>query len=277
MTDAAEAGQSSIEPPTQAADRAAAFAAGPGRVPKKFAWIVLGVAAVLGLGGVLGEHVVSALGINPTPSGTTAPPSHAIQATQLHGALPSLLGLSKLTPDLASPIVLTDQQGKALSLSDELGRVVVLTFFDARCNDICPILAAEIRTADADLGRNSAEVSFLTVNTDPGAVSSSPLSPALARTGLGKLANWHMLSGSVSELDDVWKSYGVLVAYNPATGQVTHNDVMYFLDQTGHFRYSATPFANEKVGTGTYSLPKAVVRHYGEGIATYASSLVDNE
>ena len=43
----------------------------------------------------------------------------------------------------------------------------MLTFFNGRCNDICPVLAAEISQADVDLGAEATRVSFLTVNTDP--------------------------------------------------------------------------------------------------------------
>ena len=67
MTDTTEPAPDGQVPETRV-DRAAALAAGPSGVPRRFAWIVLGAAAVLALGGVLAEHLVSAAGLNPTPA-----------------------------------------------------------------------------------------------------------------------------------------------------------------------------------------------------------------
>ena len=76
--------------------------------------------------------------------------------------------------------------------------MVVLTFFDAPCNDIVPVLAAEIEQADADLGADAADVEFVTVNTDPNALAQSAEAPLLRATRLGTLPNWHMVTGSSS-------------------------------------------------------------------------------
>ena len=51
-------------------------------------------------------------------------------------------------------------------------------FFGARCDDICPVLATELRLAHVDLGADGGRVAFLTVNTDPLAVSRSTAGPA---------------------------------------------------------------------------------------------------
>ena len=52
-------------------DRAAALAEGAPGIPAKFVFWVLGVALVVSLGGLLGEHVFSSAGLNPVP--TTVP------------------------------------------------------------------------------------------------------------------------------------------------------------------------------------------------------------
>ena len=90
--------------------------------------------------------------------------------------------------------------------------VVVLTFFDAPCNDICPVLAAEIEQADADLGAEAADVEFVTVNTDPNALAQSAEAPVLGTTRLGALPNWHMVTGPLATLDALWKAYGVSIS-----------------------------------------------------------------
>jgi cytochrome oxidase Cu insertion factor (SCO1/SenC/PrrC family) len=244
---------------------------------------VLAAAAVLGIGGALLEHVLTEAGINPSPPSVTTPPPRssstaALSSSEEHeatvpGTLPALMGLAQMTPGLARPFSLTDEHGKALSLTDERGKVVVLTFFDGRCNDICPVLADEIAQADAKLGALATHVIFLTINTDPAATAVSGLEGVLENTRLARLSNWHMLTGPLIELNTLWRYYGVTVAFDTDTRSVEHNDVMYFLDAAGHFRYSATPFANERRPSGTYYLPSAQIREFANGIATYAGQL----
>lgn len=264
-------------------DRVAAFAAGPSRIPRNFVYLVLAGAALLGIGGALLEHVLSVTGVNPSPPAVTTPTpsSHQVTASSsaeheatVPGALAALMGLSRMTSGVARPFSLIDQGGQSLSLADEQNKVVVLTFFDGRCNDICPVVADEIEQADARLGGLAGRVSFVTINTDPDATAVSGLQGVLSKTGLDRLSNWHMLTGPLSELNAVWRSYGVTVTFDTATRTVEHNDVMYFLDGQGRFRFSATPVADERRPSGAYYLPSAQIAQFAHGIATYAGDMV---
>jgi cytochrome oxidase Cu insertion factor (SCO1/SenC/PrrC family) len=152
-------------------------------------------------------------------------------------------------------------------------RVVVLTFFNAPCNDICPVLADEIRHADADLGAQADHVEFVTVNTDPAALAASAERPTVVGTGLGTLANWRMVTGPLTTLNQVWKAYGVSISFNAKTGLEAHNDVMDFIDRQGFLRYQSTPFADEST-LGSFSLPAASEARWGQGIAAYARRLL---
>ena len=152
-------------------------------------------------------------------------------------------------------------------------RVVVLTFFDAPCNDICPVLASEIEQADADLGPLAARVEFLTVNTDPTALARRPKRPCSRAPAWAPCANWRMLTGPLASLDAVWKAYGVSISVDTKTGLEAHNDVMDFIDAKGDLRYRATPFADESA-TGTFSLSPAAITRWGRGMATYTERLV---
>jgi cytochrome oxidase Cu insertion factor (SCO1/SenC/PrrC family) len=264
-------------------DRTAAFAAGPSGIPRKFVYVVLAAAAVLGIGGVLGEHVLDAAGVNPSATTvTTTVPSRAVAVASSNeheavvpGKLAAFMGLDRMTAGEARPFSLIDQRGDAVSLAGQRPRVVVMTFFDGRCNDICPVVAEEIEQADIDLKSSAGRVSFLTVNTDPAATAVSGLDNVLARTGLGRLPNWHMVTGPLSELDTVWGSYGIIVNFDTTTRAVEHNDVIYFLNGEGRFQLSATPFANEQRPSGTFALPKPEIDEFATGIATYARQLAD--
>jgi protein SCO1/2 len=267
-------------------ERAAAFRRVEPKVPRNFGIIVVAVFAVLGLGGVLGEHLLSSVGLNPastTPStvprpvtdGTAvvAPPRAPSTAQEVGSTLPAFMGITALARTPAPGFTLVDQAGAPVSLADERGDVVVLSFFDSPCDDICPVLSAEIRQADADLGAEASRVVFLVVNTDPAALSAAPASTAAARTGLGAVANWHFLTAGLGTLNDVWKAYGISVTVSSASGLVAHNEAMDFIDPTGHLRYRATPFADESA-TGTFSLPATDIARWGDGIATYARRLL---
>ena len=263
-------------------DRSAALAEGPPGIPLKFVYWALGVVLVLSLGGLLGEHLFSAAGLNPAPPITPQPPTTTVPVTtptvptpagSIETPLSSFMGLSTVTRRAAPAFTLTDQGGRPTSVPTQPPHVVVLTFFDVSCDDICPVLAAEIEQADADLGAEAADVEFVTVNTDPKALAQSAEAPVLGSTRLGALPNWHMVTGPLATLDALWKAYGVSISVQTKTGLEAHNDVMDFIDAQGDLRDRATPFADES-STGSYSLPAASIARWGQGIATYAGRLV---
>ena len=67
-------------------------------------------------------------------------------------ALVSLLGLTKLKSSPAPGFNLEADGGSTISLSRLRGKVVIVSFFDSVCNDICPVLATELKQAEVDLG-----------------------------------------------------------------------------------------------------------------------------
>jgi cytochrome oxidase Cu insertion factor (SCO1/SenC/PrrC family) len=281
-TDAARASQGDSDPRPPQVDRAAALAEGAPGIPAKFVFWALAVVLVVSLGGLLGEHVFSSVGLNPVTTTTTprspvrvAPtltPKAPAPAQPIGASLSSFMGLRAL-PDHAAPaFTLIDQHGNATSVPAP--HVVVLSFFNAPCNDICPVLADEIEQADRDLGSAAAEVEFVTVNTDPSALAQSDETPVLDDTGLNTLPNWHMVTGPLASLNSVWRSYGVSITVAEKTGLEAHTDVMDFIDPRGVLRFRATPFADES-STGSFSLPPASMTRWGQGIATYASHILD--
>ena len=263
-------------------DRNAALAQGAPGIPGNFVFWLLGAVLVLALGGLAAERLFSAAGLDSTSTSTTTtttvpavPGSTATgppAATRwLHAPLAAFMGITTGPAHAAPAFTLYDLSGRATTVPAP-PRVVVLTFFDAPCNDICPVLAAEIEQADAELGVRAAQVEFVTVNTDPAALASSAAAPVLG-TGLGALPNWRMVTGPLPTLDAVWKDYGVSISVATGTGRVAHNDVMAFIDAHGELRARATPFADENKA-GTYSLPAALIARWGHGIARTAEGMV---
>ena len=262
-------------------DRSAALRAGSTPVPRKFVLWVIVAFAVLGLGGLAAEHFVGNAGVGSaitTPLTTlagTAPPSIATApAGPSVGASPAaVIGLKHLTPNPATALDLTDQQGAVWNLGQVRGKVVVVTFMNAECNDICPVLADEVTQADQLLGARASSVHFVVVNTDPLETSLAVTPPALTLTGLGSLPDVTFVTGSLSDLIRVWKAYGVTVAVSNTTRLVTHNDVMYFIDPGGGLALRATPFGNED-SAGAYRLDPTTIHTFAQGVATAAAGLI---
>jgi protein SCO1 len=270
--------ESGPRPGLSDAERARAFATSQstGRAslpPAFFKWAVA-VIVVLGGGGALLERVMS--GATPPVSRTTLPvPSVSAPVTQnpLTSSLTSLLGLKVLGPTAAPALELTTQSGAPWRLADQRGHVVLVTFYDASCRDICPVLGAEIRGALTDLGTTSAAVRVAIVNTDPGATTASKHVAALDVPGLSGRSNVWFLTGSLNQLNDVWTNYGVAINVGAKASQIAHNNVLYFVDPRGRLRALAVPFANENA-SGSYSLGAAEIARFARGLANVAGSLI---
>lgn len=282
-------GQAGLTP--ERPDRAAALAAGPTKVPPHLIVVAVACIALLGLGGVALDRAfpgtaassaeadaVTTIGNYPPPFavGTTGPgdPSGAA-APRLPASQSALMGLQKLTVMAAPGFSLVDKQGQPTSLAGLRGRVVVLTFFDSACDDICPVMETELSRAYAELGADAAGVSFVTVNTDPLALSVRAARPA-EKGSLSTVPTWQFLTGSLAQLDSVWRSYGVAVDVQTSTRTVSHNDVMYFIDASGRVCDRATPFANE-TRAGAFSLPAPTEAQWAAGIAAEARYLLGGE
>ncbi len=250
-------------------------------MPKKFiVWVIVGF-ALLGLGGLAAEHFVGNAGVESvittpvtTLAGTGPPSIPAAPTGPSVGATPAaVIGLKHLGGHAAPALDLTDQRGRPWTLAQVGGKVVVVTFLNAECNDICPVLADEITQADQLLGPRAASVAFVVVNTDPLETSLVVRPPALSRTGLGGLPNVTFLTGSLHDLTGVWKAYGVTVALSNTTRLVTHNDVMVFVDPRGRSVLQATPFGNEDT-LGGYSLDPTTIHTFARGVSAAAAGLI---
>lgn len=272
-------------------DRAAALRAGSVPVPRRFVqWVIVGF-AVLGLGGVVAQHFVGNAGVGaPTTTstlagtGAAAPPAAAPPAAAppspappgsppITSSLNAFIGLARLPGNPAPALALHDQSGAPWTLAGARGKVVVLTFFNSECNDICPVLASEIEQADGMLGARATGVEFVVVNSDPRSTSPAPVPPALQQTGLLSQAHVVFLDGTLTDLDRIWTSYGVTVAVQRSTQVVTHTDVMDFIGPSGSMELRATPFADED-GLGVYSLAPDSIHRFAEGLAGSAAGLL---
>jgi cytochrome oxidase Cu insertion factor (SCO1/SenC/PrrC family) len=228
---------------------------------------------VFGLGGVVVEHYFGGGGTGTSTTAVKLPPQPAAPAgPQLNASIDSFMGLKEIGSAQAVPFTLHDQSGRKWSLAGQSDKVVVLTFLNVGCNDVCPVESAEIRQAQVMLGAASSRVEFVIVNSDPKHtnVVANPL--VLSMTHLGDLKTVKVLTGSLNDLNAVWTAYGLAVTVGGQPARVAHNNLMYFIAPSGQLHSLAVPFGNED-RSGVFSLAKTDIHRFAKGIASVAISL----
>jgi cytochrome oxidase Cu insertion factor (SCO1/SenC/PrrC family) len=110
-------------------------------------------------------------------------------------------------------VVLVDQDGKSVSLYDDLvkGRVVVMNFIFTTCRGICPPLGANFGALQKQLGDAlGREVSLISLSVDP--VIDTPQRLKAWASQFGARPGWTLLTGPKADIDSVLKALGVYAA-----------------------------------------------------------------
>ena len=141
---------------------------------------------------------------------------------------------------------LTDHTGKARSLEEFRGKVVVVSFGYTHCPDVCPITLANLANARKKLGKQGDQVQVLFVSVDPKRDTPDLLGryvTAFDPTFIG-------LSGNPADVQRTVKDFKLYVEERP-TGNgdysVDHSAQMFAYDRKGRLRLvmpqTATPDA----------------------------------
>lgn len=136
----------------------------------------------------------------------------------------------------APPFTLTDQRGRAVSLASLRGHVVALTFLDPVCTSDCPLIAQEFRSTDQQLAGQDGRVDFIAIVANPIYRSVSYTKAFDRQEGLTGLHNWYFLTGSLSQLQRAWNSYGILVQTIANGAMIAHSDLSFVIDAQGRER-----------------------------------------
>jgi cytochrome oxidase Cu insertion factor (SCO1/SenC/PrrC family) len=196
---------------------------GPGALRQRIA--AASVRSVVSLGAV----GVIALGAAPMAAAQASASADPILAQSIGGASAPL-------DYPAPPFALTDQHGRAVSLASLRGKVVLLTFLDPVCTSDCPLIAQEMRYASQLLGAGNRQVELVAITLSP-TYRSLPVINAFDRQErLASLPNWLFLTGSLSQLKQIWHAYGMTAYDLPAGAMSAHNDQAYVIDRAGHIR-----------------------------------------
>jgi cytochrome oxidase Cu insertion factor (SCO1/SenC/PrrC family) len=250
-----------------------------GKVPKKFMRILIATVFVLGVGGELLEHYYGNIGLPTTSAPTTfATPSTfpAVATTTVPSvitAADAFIGLKFIGTAPIPKFSLTDQHGARITSTSTRGKVTLFAFMNKNCNDICPVVGAELHDALVDLGSKASGVAIDIVNTDPFSYGASTHPLAVVLPGLASFRNVHFLSGSLATLNALWKAFGIQVNVGATASEVSHNSLLYFASPDSLLAAFATPFAHESK-TGVFTLNGADVKRFAEGLALEAGSLM---
>jgi cytochrome oxidase Cu insertion factor (SCO1/SenC/PrrC family) len=130
----------------------------------------------------------------------------------------------------APGFTLTSQYGTTVSLSSLRGKVLLLSFIDPACQGLsCPAIGPEFRQATRLLGRNQVELAGVVLS--PADRSVHALQAFDQRQGLNLVPGWLYLTGTLTQLRQVWREYGTAA-----------QDEIYVIDSAGNVR--------QKYGTG---------------------------
>ena len=141
-------------------------------------------------------------------------------------------GIEVSEPAPAPEIALRDQDGKRVLLSQERGKVVLVTFLYTRCPDVCPIIAESLNRVLVALGDERSSVRVLAVSVDPTGDTPERVRSYAAIHRLRP--EFHYLIGSRRELEPVWRDYDVQAfAADPENELVEHTAQTLLVDPDG--------------------------------------------
>lgn len=137
----------------------------------------------------------------------------------------------------APPLVLVDLDGRAVSLAELRGRVVLLSFIYTSCPSACPLVTqrmAVLQRRLTEAGLFPSRVSLVSVTVDPDRDSVA----ALARYAKGFGADprgWKFLRERREVLEPVLAAWGEWTARLP-NGEIDHPARLYLIDRGGRIR-----------------------------------------
>jgi protein SCO1/2 len=194
--------------------------------------------------GLLLVALMAALAASACGGGQSHEHGTAAQSMTVSGGSSGFAG-GELSPPRTTPdFTLTDQSGEKVSLADQRGKLVLLTFLYTNCPDVCPLITQNLNQALQMLGPKRDDVRVLAVSVDP--EGDTPQAVDKYAKAHHLLPEFHYLIGTKDELTHVWKDYDVAaVARDPEL--VDHTAYTMLVDGSGEGRviYDSTVKAKD--------------------------------
>lgn len=129
-----------------------------------------------------------------------------VAAVGLLGLQAGWFGRGDGLPDLAKmpAFQLIDQAGQGLTAADVQGKVLLVGFIYTTCEDICPVVTAQMKGLQDDLAQAGllGEAQLLSISVDPEQDRPERLAAYAAKFG-ADLATWRFLTGEVAHVREV--------------------------------------------------------------------------
>lgn len=135
---------------------------------------------------------------------------------------------SEPPPGLTLPrFELRSYRGNLIRSRDLRGKVVLVTFLDTECQDMCPLIAHEVSAAMRLLEpRQRSRIYALSISVDPKVDTQAHVRAFLReRQALGVL---DFAVGAVADFEPVWKAFHVVAAAQTGDADVHSADVRVF-------------------------------------------------
>jgi protein SCO1 len=141
------------------------------------------------------------------------------------------------TPNIKAPeYVLLNQEGNRFDSAKLRGKVVVLNFIFTTCTDVCPLFTANLAELQRTLKNEQSNFFLVSITTDPEVDSPKVLKSYAQRYG-ADFQNWAFLTGSESQLKQIWKGFDVRVI-KKGRGLVQHTSLTTVIDRQGIRRFN---------------------------------------
>jgi cytochrome oxidase Cu insertion factor (SCO1/SenC/PrrC family)/thiol-disulfide isomerase/thioredoxin len=161
--------------------------------------------------------------------------------------------LARAAPDFT----LTNQFGRPESLHALHGRVVILAFIDPLCTNVCPLATTTMVAAKRLLGVAGQHVALIGVDANPTATSVRSVHAYTQAHGM--LHQWQFLTGSLTELESVWRDYHIAV--KTENGQIDDTPEIYVVNGRGTLaEIYQSPLAYASVGPPAQIIASEVSR-----------------
>jgi protein SCO1/2 len=152
---------------------------------------------------------------------------------------------SELNPPLVAPgFSLHDQNGRTVTLAQQRGDWVIVTFLYTHCPDVCPIIAGKLNAALRTPAAKRARLRVIAVSVDPRRDTPAAVAEYVKVRSL--LPTFHYLIGSHAQLARVWHAYHIAVLPSANDTTVTHQAIEFLIDPQGRERliYDRTNLGN---------------------------------
>lgn len=152
---------------------------------------------------------------------------------------------ANLRSALAMPsFTLTNQDGRAVSLADFKGRIVLVTAVYATCTTTCPMMLTKVRTVlDQLTPAERHDMAVVAFSLNPEA-DTRELRAMTAKI-YGMTTQFHFVNGVPSEVNALLDKLNVARTRDEKSGQIMHSNLFFLLDREGRIAYRLSQSENE--------------------------------